>query len=397
MKRYLLYLLIVALLCAGCSAKDDGKSTDTLDVSLESSQCDNFSEPTNLHATPSETEPKEPVTEIGDYILDGTKLIGYIGNDTELTLPEEVTGIAADAFKDAPSAAQITKLNLGANVTEIEVGAFTGMHSLCTFTVDAQNPQFYAYEDHTLVSLDGTLFFTEIDETGEAFEFLFEGIIEEVEAGERAPDGFTSYVLGPAKVDIEFELYDEQSGEYRCFLSAVTAYGNEYILDTPLQMWWGNGSIQTIPGEGYFVVADLVDVKNDILRYVIFAEDGMQELEDSPIEIPSDHALSFYKFFRVQEDTELHYKRTLRKYSAIHALYMVLDFCVARDEFCEERGVVQYSGGKLSFQPENTFTISDKYDLVEVFKWCKENGVFEEYSTLDELLTANAEKYERGY
>jgi hypothetical protein len=145
------------------------------------------------------------------------------------------------------------------------------------------------------------------------------------------------------------------------------------------------------------VVADLVDVKNDILRYVIFAEDGMQELEDSPIEIPSDHALSFYKFFRVQEDTELHYIRTLRKYSAIHAPYMVFEFCVARDEFCEEHGIVRYSGGKLSFLPKETVTISDKYDLEEIFEQCKEYGVFEGYSTFDELLAANAEKYERGY
>lgn len=409
MKRYLLYLLIAALLCVGCSANKESKSSDALGASDGATQHDDIIEPTKAQINSSEevsepsseapTEPTEPVTEVSDYILNGTRLVGYVGDDTELTLPDDVTAIAAYAFKDAPATAQITSVHLGAKVTEIEIGAFTGMHSLCTFTVDPQNPQFYAYEDHTLVSLDGTLYFAEIDETGEEFEFLFEGIIEEVEAGERSPHDFTSYVLGPAKVEIEFhpnDPFDEGTGKTLCFLSAVSAYGYEHVLDTPLQMWWGNGSIQTIPGEKCFIVSHKPNFNKD--HYLmIFTENGFDIGSQDRVTGEDSNVLSSYWYYRVPGDAQLYYKRSLNKFMFFHAVDSILARCVSRDEFCYEIGVVNSSENGIEYIAEEVKTVSDIYDLEENFQDAQRLDVFSEYSTLDELLTANAEKYERGY
>lgn len=392
MKRYLLFVLIAALLCTGCSVNnvktDDVKATVS---ATQPSVSDEYTEPTVKPSEDSTSSAEPPVAQTGDYILDGTKLIGYVGNETELTLPEEVTSIAAYAFRDAPSAAQITKMNLGSKVTEIEVGAFTGMHSLCAFTVDLQNPQFYAYEDHTLVSLDGTLHMG----LGTSAGNLGIGVsIGDLQNDVPRADEFTRLVIAGCEFDMDY-------ADGGLHLSSFSAGGQKVFFD-PRILIEANHTVQVDEVENgaiisvmYYDVGDSWFLTDD---GVIEFKDGLTDAQRAGYEANgvAEYNYAAYRLYNAG-DGRLGYKRKLRKYNVLHSVDAAISVCVDREELYNEVGMVNIVDGQLEFIPVTVYSVSDVIDIDEHFRVCKESGLFTEYSTLDELLTANAEKYERGY
>ena len=403
MKRYLLFVLIAAILCAGCSA-DESKTneSDNDNATVEATQTpggESHTEPLGVDST-APTEPTGVAK--GDYILDGTKLIGYIGEDTELTLPGEVTSIAAYAFCNSPTAAQITAVHLGANVTEVEVGAFTGMHSLTTFTVDPQNPRFYSYEDHTLVSLDGTLYI--------GLGIDFQDIISSLES-----KWIENFAIADKIIIGGGEIFVYHKSD-KLFASSVCANGQNVVFGESIQIT-GNHDIYIQETKQGYIFSDKYNHMADIWllteNHIFEFENGLTEEQRNEHKLHqiADYNYSLYTLF-AREDGTLGYYRILSKYTDNNQyVYGGLLYCISRDEFACEVGSVELKGSSLDFKCEKVFTAEERYSdaFFETIYIHGSNYSLEEqfllylkyesnkFATLDELLAANAEKYERGY
>ncbi|MEX1307191.1 MAG: leucine-rich repeat domain-containing protein, partial [Eubacteriales bacterium] len=78
----------------------------------------------------------------GDFILDGSLLVSYLGSDTEVTLPESVTEIGAYAFAGNTD---ITTLNITSQLSRIQPYAFFGCENLISVTAQTGIQRLDAY------------------------------------------------------------------------------------------------------------------------------------------------------------------------------------------------------------------------------------------------------------
>jgi hypothetical protein len=85
--------------------------------------------------------------QIGDFIFGGAKLVGYVGNQSELALPEDYNGetymIRNGAFRDNKN---LTSVFIPASVTGIEENAFNGCGNLASLTMASPVPPTSVYE-----------------------------------------------------------------------------------------------------------------------------------------------------------------------------------------------------------------------------------------------------------
>ena len=97
-------------------------------------------------------------TPSADFVIENGTLLSYVGKDTEVVLPQEVTTIAADCFSASENAQNITTISLGSNVKMIEEAAFSGLPSLDEITVPEDNKNF-VFSEGVLLKTDGSILF----------------------------------------------------------------------------------------------------------------------------------------------------------------------------------------------------------------------------------------------
>lgn len=95
---------------------------------------------------------------------------------------------------------------------------------------------------------------------------------------------------------------------------------------------------------------------------------------------------------RVKDDGTIAYTRYWGEYMTSFNQWDTapLDLCKSRDEFLYQRGTVRIDDGKVFLNPEETVTVSDEYDLDTMFEEAKNNGMYQEFENVDELLSSNA-------
>ncbi len=69
-----------------------------------------------------------------------------------------------------------------------------------------------------------------------------------------------------------------------------------------------------------------------------------------------------------------------------------LDLCTSRDHFLYEFGTASIADGQVNFKAEETVTVSDIYDLDDMFAAAKADGLYAEFDSVDALFAANAQK-----
>ena len=118
---------------------------------------------------------------------DGTKkiLVGYVGTQTELTLPEGITEIYNDAFSGCSS---LTSITLPNSVTNIGNSAFENCSSLVEILVEESNTSFKSI-DGDLYTKDGKTFIQYAQGKKQTSFALAEGVTS---IGERAFSGCSS-------------------------------------------------------------------------------------------------------------------------------------------------------------------------------------------------------------
>lgn len=98
-------------------------------------------------------------TENGDssvFDVQNGKLIGYSGEETVIALPESVSEITSDSFKNRKES--IESIRIGENVMRIADDIFVGMENLSSVEVADSNP-YYTSSGSFLVSKTGSTMF----------------------------------------------------------------------------------------------------------------------------------------------------------------------------------------------------------------------------------------------
>ena len=113
----------------------------------------------NTETPPDVTTPPPINTPSEDFVIENGTLLSYVGSDTEVILPQEVTAIAADCFSASENAENITTISLGENVKMIEEAAFSGLPSLDEIVVSDGNENF-VFSEGILLAKDGTVIFS---------------------------------------------------------------------------------------------------------------------------------------------------------------------------------------------------------------------------------------------
>ena len=152
-------------------------------------------------------------------------------------------------------------------------------------------------------------------------------------------------------------------------------------------------------------MAGLADDYNDGLSpvyYIGSTQDAVVirvsrgESSDDSILITTDRYYTFQQEndcdtnFFIREDGTLEYCRIWTDPVDFEQMgFYALEFCTSRDEILYETGCAEIVDDDLVLTAEETFVLSDVFDLEALFDEAKAAGVFEEYDSVDELLAAN--------
>jgi len=91
-----------------------------------------------------------------EFIVKNGVLLSYIGNQTDITIPETVSKITNFAFIENKNADKIEVVRLGASVEKVEINAFAGLSNLVKIIVDENNTAFVD-NDGLIMSVDGNM------------------------------------------------------------------------------------------------------------------------------------------------------------------------------------------------------------------------------------------------
>lgn len=167
---------------------------------------------------------------------------------------------------------------------------------------------------------------------------------------------------------------------------AVSAYGQTAELGTAGSVFQDSCPVSIRSTER----AVVVNISRDYSGETMILTEG-QCYKFQPVE-----AISTQVF--VQKDGTLRYYRYWGEYVTSFEQWDTapLDLCTSRDHFLYEEGYAEIRNGEVVFIPENTVTVSDKYDLDTMFAEAKVSGTYEEYETVDALLAANQARIDKN-
>lgn len=384
----------------------------------------------------------------GDFVIQDGKLLAYTGDDAEVYIPETVTEITADAFKDNESADGIIAVHISSSVKHIDETAFDGLDYIQTLEIDENNEN-YIFCDGVLMTSDLSLSIAVTKDTAEDFGRLIAAICE-IAAVEEDRDLFGGNVkirYGEAEIWVRYDEEDfdpDASGDMiGLYLVSITARGQTYTFDETVPRALGGsynmnvnqGKCLMIDTEGAFVYSaynpaahwsdafydygiakDRDGMGADLLLgqgfTLFFTEDGIYEVSDH-YDLTEDYSDCIEQFedeagfgvwvedqypdvtLTFAEDSEgrLIYFSNPEKYGdflVFGGTYnQPLYRCVSRDEFFMESGYVTFEGGKTVFNREKTYTVADLYDLDEEYRKKAEQYGSQGYSSADDWLAGN--------
>ena len=163
-------------------------------------------------------------------------------------------------------------------------------------------------------------------------------------------------------------------------LEKVTAYSRSSMVN--IGTYQDDSPAHIEGAKGAVIISEDLDYDN---KCWIFTEDNIYKL------FP-ENGISTRVF--VKGDGGLGYRRYWGEYVTSFEQWDTapLDLCTSREHFLCEEGTAHISDGKVLLTPEKTVKLQDLYELDEMFEEAKENGMYAEYDSVDELFAANAAK-----
>jgi len=338
---------------------------------------------------PPDTVPGTDVVENPDFIIENGVLLSYVGDETEIIIPEGVVKIAQQAFLSAP---EVTSIHLPKSLEEIEPLTFAELLSLSSFTVDEKN-EYLKVIENVLIKRNGTIIVpsqgTDPGEMGDAFFYHTFSLLEKA--------GYTKNAIDVIEIgNAIIELYDEDSPDILPYIKSITAFGQSIHLNNYEIGLYGNFKLTAFEANGCFVLSCISYYSPHEYNYIITKE-GIFKI---PIYTPEETAwyeqstLSFYL-----QDGNLYYQTQARKFHGKQYVGQFVEFCVSKDELYEEIGTVKIEGGTLTLIPETLLTVSEGLDLDEEYQQYVDSLLEHDPTalvvSLDDYLANNAKYYPR--
>ena len=337
---------------------------------------------------------------IEDYEIENHILLAYTGNDSIVPIPNEVRVISSDAFGTNNN---IKTIVIGANVEQIESGAFLKLKSLEEFLVD-ENNEYFKVVDGFLIKNDGTLVLSDVGEYGDdrTSDDILYYVNNFIAKNKKHLELFKKIELGSALLGITCE-YSEESEEISIYASALEVFGQNVIFDEKQYKINGNQKFQCFETDKYFLLSSK---RSDGLESDVFiiynggyvrhsGYDGEYDYWGNKAGTYTESVITFYK-----DNGKLYYHRIPEKFykNVDQVKGIIMDKCVARDEFYKEVGTVDIIDGKISFMSLEVYTIEQFIDVEKEYKlWCETlKGYISDGLSLDDYLTQNSQKYERA-
>ena len=337
---------------------------------------------------------------IEDYEIENQILLAYTGNDSIVPIPNEVRVISSDAFGTNNN---IKTIVIGANVEQIESGAFLKLKSLEEFLVD-ENNEYFKVVDGFLIKNDGTLVLSDVGEYGDdrTSDDILYYVNNFIAKNKKHLELFKKIELGSALLGITCE-YSEESEEISIYASALEVFGQNVIFDEKQYKINGNQKFQCFETDKYFLLSSK---RSDGLESDVFiiynggyvrhsGYDGEYDYWGNKAGTYTESVITFYK-----DNGKLYYHRIPEKFykNVDQVKGIIMDKCVARDEFYKEVGTVDIIDGKISFMSLEVYTIEQFIDVEKEYKlWCETlKGYISDGLSLDDYLTQNSQKYERA-
>ena len=367
---FMVFSVIISLSFAYCGKTEEGKSAET--------ETETLSE----HVTETETSAAtETYVTDDNFVTIGGVLTEYKGTDTVVTIPDYVTEIADRAFEDAPNAGKITEIRLGRGVTKISAKAFFRLDSLTS----AVGNNYFSFSGGFLKgNLD-----TEAGKTLAYFDFStaseldFYSIYEEVTSFDNISCEEGYIVFGEAVFKIKYspetEVFDvTEVNVFKKDIPLLAAHSGANYLPISCAP---TAETKVISAENMYIITDFIHGKAGSLWCV--SKDGVYENHS----FGSDE--NAYVLWFTASDDGLYYERWVKKYYNPTYVYDILEFCVSRDEFCSDKGKVTFEDADPIFSAEESFKVSDIYDLDEYFaQWTEATGQTD-FENVDDLIEFN--------
>ena len=384
-KRYLITItaiLSVLLLFASCGGKDGDTDTET-NVETESISAefsDTDSPDTDINPDeiilPNEDDFSNP-----DFVIEKGVLVKYLGEDTVVLVPDTVWRIGELAFSYSPAAENICEIRLSRNVKEIDPRAFFYLNRLTNFEGNNNFSFSDGFLKSNLEAAEKSLAY--FDFSGSA-ELDFYSIYEEVTSFDTVLCESGYIVFGEAVFEIEYSSETEVFSVmgvnvFEKDISLLAAASSSYYSPITCAP---TAETKVISAENMYIVTDFIHGKAGSL-WCISAE-GVYENHS----FGSDEN-AYVLWFTVTEDGTLSYERWVKKYYHPTYVYDVLEYCVSREEFCSDRGKVTFEGTEPIFSTEESFKVSDIYDLDLMFAQWTEGTKQTDFEKVDDLIEFN--------
>ncbi len=326
---------------------------------------------------PPDTEPGTDVVENPDFIIENGVLLSYVGDETDIVIPEGVVKIAQQAFLSAP---EITSIHLPESLEEIEPLTFAELLSLRSLSIDEEN-RYYEIVENALLKSDGTLLL--LRQYGMEVSDILNEALFKIEW-----NGLSSELKRIELGNAEIELYDGQS------MKSLSAFGQTITFSMEDEAYvWGNMRFRAFEMDDCFVICFYGPHYHNY-NYIL-TRDGYYRIHQYTPEAEdwrSQSALSFY-----EENGELRYMLEARKFHGKQVVGQYIEACVTKNELYEENGLVIIEDGQLKLIPETRITVSEGLDLeAEYQEYVDAWGPYDPtiYGvSLNEFLLSNAKMF----
>ncbi len=188
----------------------------------------------------------------------------------------------------------------------------------------------------------------------------------------------------------------EQMGQYTLLLTG---------MDTPVVVQMDGMTVLSVSAYGHTAQTDISPFQGDTpaniqsTRGAVVVNESL-DYEGSTWLLTADGVHEFHpvgdistQIFAEMDDT-LCYRTYWGEYDTSFEQWDTapLDLCTSRDHFLYEFGTATIVDGQVIFKAEETVTVSDVYDLDDMFAAVKAEGMYEEFDSVDQLLAFNAQK-----
>ena len=369
-------------------------------------------------AAPRPSGTTDPAVVRSDFVIENGELLGYLGDNSDVTVPDGVVSISSAAFRRSRDPSSIVRINLNSAVETIAADAFSGLDSLEEITVPEDNASF-SFGDGILSASDGSIHFA-LESDGQIDGQAFIGTLEKMGRMKEYTERDVSFVFGDAVLVLHSEPIpqpDPETGAERSAwytVRSVSAFGKTYVIEKGKYYEEGslaNGVIEVNALFELFLTDDAVVYEKKVSDFglaVVISRDGVTEIYNSgasPWWGDGVTSETWYNdpviWFGTDEEGRLTYTRTPRKYAFDQSLDLEIRYCVGRDELAREVGYVSFEGGVPVMTAERSYTAEELFDLDDLFvRWSRGLGSFDEelktFGSIDDLIVYNRDLYEKA-